>query len=157
VRVCFVGEALEGPRVALRGAAVVFAQDGFPAGVPGFLDFFFVGGGGDEGALHGNGGCVVAVEECRVDFYAGDAPAGGAKAEDYPVSGRGVVAACLPAIVPGSAVYEYAGFADRGRGCDEVLGCCEPFVAEGEDFGAEGGRDEVCLNCQSTNLKLWRV
>jgi hypothetical protein len=31
-------------------------------------------------------------------------------------------------------VYEDSWFAD-GRGwCDQVLCCCEPFVAEGEDF-----------------------
>jgi hypothetical protein len=40
-------------------------------------------------------------------------------------------------------VYEDAGARDGGCLCGEV-GCFgEPFVAEGEDFGAEGGGDEV--------------
>jgi hypothetical protein len=45
----------------------------------------------------------------------------------------------------GAAVHKVAGAPDRGCGCDEVGGGGEPFVAEGEDLGAEGGGDEVWL------------
>ena len=51
----------------------------------------------------------------------------------------------LPAIVPSSCVGEDAGFADGRFGVVEVLGGGEPFVGEGEDAGAEGAVDEVCL------------
>lgn len=39
---------------------------------------------------------------------------------------------------------EDAGLADGRCGRDEVGGGGEPFVGEGEDFGAERGGDEVC-------------
>jgi hypothetical protein len=36
-----------------------------------------------------------------------------------------------------------ARFADWRGGCCEIVGCGEPFVAEGEDPGAEWFGDEV--------------
>ena len=45
--------------------------------------------------------------------------------------------ACFPAIVPGAAEDEDAGFANRCGGSGEVLGGGEPFVGEGEDARSE--------------------
>jgi hypothetical protein len=50
---------------------------------------------------------------------------------------------CLPPIIPRSGMYEDAWSLNWRGGCNKVLGRCEPFVAEGEDFGPKRGGDEV--------------
>lgn len=56
---------------------------------------------------------------------------------------------CFPAIVPGSGEDEDAWFADGGCGGSEVGGFGEPFVGEGEDAGAEGFGEEICVKSYS--------
>lgn len=128
--------------MSLARAAFLFWEDGFPAGEVLALDLllFVVG---CEAALHGDFGGLVAVEEGRVDFDAVDFAGSDAEAEDYPVEGLGVVASCLPAVIPCSCVGEDAWFADGRLGVVEVLCGGEPFIGEGEDAGAEGAVYEV--------------
>lgn len=88
---------------------------------------------------------MVAVKVRRVDLEAAELAARDAELDDDPVEGLRVVAARLPAVVPRAGVREDAGLAyGRGRR-REVLGRGEPFVGDGEDFGAEGLGDEVWM------------
>ena len=141
----------------LARAAFLFWQDSFPAGEVLALDLllFVVG---REAALHGDFGGLVAVEEGRVDFDALDFTGSDAEAEDYPVEGLGVVASCLPAVVPCSCVGEDTWFADGRLGVVEVLCGGEPFVGEGEDAGAEGAVYEVLQlsGCCNDDYICWR-
>lgn len=135
------------PAEALRGPALAHAEDGLPAtaaAAPG-QDLVVGAVVRGEAALDGDVGGVVAAEEGGVDLDAGDGARGDAEADDDPVEGFGVVAARLPAVVPGARVDHLAGGADgRGRG-QEVGGLGEPLVREAEDAAAQSGGDEVFL------------
>jgi hypothetical protein len=146
VCVCFICVAGQDPAVSLARPAFLLGQDSFPAGEVLALDLllFVVG---REAALDRDFGGLVAVEEGRVDFDAGDFAGSDAEAEDYPVEGLGVVASCFPAVIPGSGVGEDAWFADGWLGVVEVLCGGEPFVGEGEDARSEVPVYEV-LRCQ---------
>lgn len=76
--------------------------------------------GGDGGAGDADGGGVIAVEEGGVDFRGGDGAGGDAEGDYDPVVGERVVAAGLPAIVPGARVDEMAFALDGGCGSEEV-------------------------------------
>lgn len=88
---------------------------------------------------------MVAAEEGSVDFYSGNFTRCDAQTDDDPVGGLGVVATSFPAVVPCAGVDEDAWAADRGCRVYEVGGFGEPFVTEGEDFGAQRGGDEIWL------------
>ena len=155
VGVRFVCAGGQDPAVSLAGAALLFWQDGFPAGEVLALDLllFVVG---CEAALHGDLGGLVAVEEGGVDFDALDFAGSDAEPEDYPVERLGVVSSCLPAIIPCSGVGEDAWLADGLFGVVEVLGGGEPFVGEGEDARSEVPVYEV-LRCQVIAKMIIRV
>ena len=135
-----VGNLVEQPAVPLARPALLLAQDRFPPAEPVLLDLVVRVG---ECAFDSDFGRVVAVEECRVDFYACNLAACCAQADDDPVCGLSVVAPCLPAIVPGAGVHEDAGPRDGCGFCGEVLGGGEPFVAKGDNLGAEGCRNQI--------------
>jgi hypothetical protein len=80
---------------------------------------------------------VVAIEVRRVYFDALDFARSYAQAQDNIIVFCSVVAAGFPAIIPGTGEDEDAWFANWRGGCGEVGGFGEPFVAEGEDAGAE--------------------
>lgn len=52
---------------------------------------------------------------------------------------------------------EVAGSLDGRFGVGEVFGGGEPFVTEGEDFGAKGGGDEVWYVPLVHMLELWAM
>lgn len=133
----------------------MFWQDGFPTGEVLALDLllFVVG---SKAAFHGDFGGLVAVEEGGVDFDALDFAGRDAEAENYPVKGLGVVASCLPTVIPCSCVGEDAWLADWGFGVVEVLCGGEPFVGEGENAGSEGTVYEV-LRCQVVATTIIQV
>lgn len=54
-----------------------------------------------------------------------------------PVVGLGVVPAGLPAIVPGTGMYEHSGTVDWGCRREEIGGRGEVVVGAGEDGGVE--------------------
>ena len=89
-------------------------------------------------------GRVVAVEEARVELDAADGAAVHAEAVHDVVVGMRVVAAGLPAVVPGALRGEDAGFLDRGSGRGEVCGRTEEFVGGVEETGVQARGEEVC-------------
>lgn len=137
----------EFPGKALRRPAWLDAQDRLPgaaAALPG--QHAGVGVGiGLETALDRDKGRVVAAEKGRVDLDAFDGARGHAEPDDDPVKRLWVVAARLPAVVPGACVDHLAGLADGSRRREQVACFGEPFVGEAEDFATQGGGDEVCF------------
>ena len=135
------------PCLAAVRPALLLAEDGLPARKAGRRDGSVgVVTTGVEAALDRDLWRVVAVEEGGVDFDAFDLAAGDAEADDDPVKGGLVVAAGLPAVVPGAGVGEHARLADGRRGRGEVLSGREPFVGERQDAGAKRFGNQICAN-----------
>lgn len=84
---------------------------------------------------------MVAGEVRGVDLESGDG-ASISELDDTPVVG-GVMAASLPAIVPGTGGDEATRGGDGGGGGEEVLGLGEPLVRKGEDLASAGGNSEI--------------
>lgn len=84
---------------------------------------------------------MVAGEVGGIDLESSDG-ASIAELDNAPIVG-GIVAASLPAIVPGTGGDEATRGRDRGGGGEEVLGLGEPFVGKGEDFASTGGDSKI--------------
>lgn len=144
------------PGKALRGPALLHAEDGLPAAARA-LPGEHLGVIGAEAALNRDERRVVAREVGRVDLDAVDGARGDAQPDDDPIEGLRVVPARLPAVVPGARVHHLARLADGWRGREEVGGLCEPLVREAEDLPAEGGRDEIYFRGQPSVLRWSEV
>ena len=129
----------------LAGSTLLLRQYSLPACVSWLLDFFFLLLVAYKSTFNGYLGRMIAIKECSVDFYTRYLPACRAQPQDYPVRRLSVVTSGFPTIIPGSCMCEDSGSANRGGRGYEVLGCCEPFVAEGEDLGPERCGYEICM------------
>lgn len=117
----WVGGAGKQPALAARWPARLSGQDGGPAVESRLHDvgrqrILLV----NESTLDHDALAVVADEVCRVDFHADDDAAADTQLYDDPVVLLLIVAACLPAVVPGSGVDEDARAVDRRGGSEEV-------------------------------------
>lgn len=86
---------------------------------------------------------MVAGKIGGVDLESGDG-ASISELDDTPVVG-GVVAASLPAIVPGAGRDEATRGGDGGGGGEEVLSLGEPLVGKGENLASAGGNSEIYM------------
>lgn len=140
------GGLLELEAVAGVGVKGDLGQDGGP----GDLGPLLVGAGSSLGrgglgvTLDGDEGGVVAGEVGGIDLKSGNV-SGVAELDNAPVVVGGVVAAGLPAIVPGSGGDEATGGRDGGGGSQEVGAIGEPLVGESENLASTGSNSKICL------------
>lgn len=116
---------------------------------PGDLSPLLMGAGGSlsrrglSESLNGDERGVVAGEVGGIDLESGNV-SGVAELDNAPVVVRGVVAAGLPSIVPGSSGDEATGSRDGGSGGQEVGAISEPLVGEGENLSSAGSDSKIC-------------